>query len=287
MRHSDLVFDVGLHHGDDTIYYLSLGYRVVAFEADPANVAICETRFADALADGRLRIVVGAIADPRMHPDPTVTFYRHEGMSFMGSIEPDWYGAHDRRGHQSGGAQELAVTAITVPRVDFAHVLRTYGVPYYLKVDIEGADYVCLDALRTQDAKPAYVSCETTLVPHAEAAGTLRRLRSLGYREFQAVNQARIPVEQQSPLGQPFPEMSSGLFGRDLPDIWMSAASLAAKYRLVGAGLRLAGTGAWLPQQSWRGAYRLSRLMTALVERVTAIPIPGWYDTHARHHTAD
>lgn len=33
----DLVYDVGMHNGDDTAFYVSQGYRVVAIEADPAQ----------------------------------------------------------------------------------------------------------------------------------------------------------------------------------------------------------------------------------------------------------
>ena len=34
----DLIYDVGMNNGDDTAYYLSLGFRTVAIEADPELV---------------------------------------------------------------------------------------------------------------------------------------------------------------------------------------------------------------------------------------------------------
>ncbi len=33
----DLVFDVGAHKGEDSDFYLNLGYRVVAVEANPCS----------------------------------------------------------------------------------------------------------------------------------------------------------------------------------------------------------------------------------------------------------
>jgi hypothetical protein len=36
-----LVFDIGLHNGDDTSYYLDLGYRVVGVEANPLLASRC------------------------------------------------------------------------------------------------------------------------------------------------------------------------------------------------------------------------------------------------------
>jgi len=38
----DLVYDVGLHKGEDSAYYLAKGYCVVAFEANPDLVAECK-----------------------------------------------------------------------------------------------------------------------------------------------------------------------------------------------------------------------------------------------------
>ena len=34
-KHKDLVYDVGMHKGEDTEFYLRKGFRVIAFEADP------------------------------------------------------------------------------------------------------------------------------------------------------------------------------------------------------------------------------------------------------------
>jgi len=33
-KHHDLIYDVGLHKGEDAEFYLRKGFRVVAFEAD-------------------------------------------------------------------------------------------------------------------------------------------------------------------------------------------------------------------------------------------------------------
>ena len=81
-----LIYDVGLHKGEDTDFYLRKGFSVVAFEADPDLIALCRTRFAQQLADGRLTIVEGAIA-PKTAGD-TVTFFR-SSLSVWGTISPN------------------------------------------------------------------------------------------------------------------------------------------------------------------------------------------------------
>ena len=58
---SDLIFDVGLHKGEDTAFYLKKGFRVIAFEADPELVEYCNQKFADEIRNEQLVIVSGAI----------------------------------------------------------------------------------------------------------------------------------------------------------------------------------------------------------------------------------
>ena len=60
MEH-DLIYDIGMHNGDDTAFYVSQGYRVVAVEADPAQAEVGRRRFAAEIAKGQVHIVEAAI----------------------------------------------------------------------------------------------------------------------------------------------------------------------------------------------------------------------------------
>ena len=42
----DLIYDLGLHTGQDTEFYLKKGFNVVAIEANPLLVTEAEARFA-------------------------------------------------------------------------------------------------------------------------------------------------------------------------------------------------------------------------------------------------
>lgn len=55
----DLIFDVGMHPGQDTDDYLAKGYRAIAFEANPGLARECHLRFEHAARDGRLTIIEG------------------------------------------------------------------------------------------------------------------------------------------------------------------------------------------------------------------------------------
>lgn len=56
----DLIFDIGLHRGQDTRFYLDKGFRVVALDANPGLCAAARQSFAAELALGQLHIVEAA-----------------------------------------------------------------------------------------------------------------------------------------------------------------------------------------------------------------------------------
>ena len=83
----DLIYDVGMHRGEDAEFYLKKGYDVVGFEANPDLVASAKNAFAEAIASGRLRIIEGAIvSDPNI---THITFFRYDDRSKWGTISDE------------------------------------------------------------------------------------------------------------------------------------------------------------------------------------------------------
>lgn len=270
----DLVYDVGLHRGEDTAYYLLKGYRVVAFEANPALVTAAEERFAAELADGRLTLVSGAIATPGA--GETITFFQHEN-SVLGTVDTDWAERNAGRGD---------AVAIEVPTVDFAAALREHGVPAYLKIDIEGVDRWCLEQLRAFDARPSWVSIESSKTALDEIRAELDLLVELGYDAFAARQQAgieQVTVDTRTLDGRPlrhrFELHSSGPFGDDLDD-WQSYDAVVEQYRGI-----MRDYARWGDGTIWMRNPAAAKVAGALA-RLAGRPLPGWYDTHARHAAA-
>ena len=52
-KYDDLIYDVGLHKGEDAEFYLRKGFRVVAFEADPDLIAFCRERLKEFIDQGQ------------------------------------------------------------------------------------------------------------------------------------------------------------------------------------------------------------------------------------------
>lgn len=74
------------------------------------------------------------------------------------------------------------------------HTYRVWGAdqPYYLKVDIEGSDTICLRALVNFEQKTDYVSIESENVIFAKSLEEFHLYRKLGYTVFKAVRHGGI-----------------------------------------------------------------------------------------------
>lgn len=269
----DLVYDVGMHLGEDTAYYLSRGFRVVGVEANPALAADLRARFAAEIAEGRLTIVDKAIAAEA----GVVRFAVSSSATEWGSTDE----AFVRRTTALGDT----VDWIEVPAVPFEDVVAEHGVPYFLKVDIEGSDLVCIEGLARVAERPPFLSMESLVTAPEPSVAKYRHeldlLASFGYRSFAYVEQGgleRLNGRRLTREGEPttyeHPTHGSGPFGREAPARWRSRRGAEA----VAAGLfaRHVVAGRWTPQP------RPLQLVGKAVRR--AVPSQRrirWYDLHA------
>jgi FkbM family methyltransferase len=264
----DLVYDVGAHKGEDTAFYLAKGYRVVALEANGELIRGCERRFATEIGEGRLTLVEGAVTDSE---EPTVRFYRHP-LSTWGTTSDEMVARN---------LMVAASEAVDVPAVRFAELLRETGMPSFMKIDIEGSDMLCLQALLEFEQRPQSLSIESHKTDWGRIEQELALLERLGYDRFAVVQQGDIPGKSLqtrkldgSPLTFRFEEHSSGPFGSDVGP-WLSHAAAIAQYKRVFLAYRLIGAKSRLRQT------RVGRKLHGWALRRFKRPLPGWYDTHA------
>ncbi len=207
----DLIYDVGMHIGQDTEFFLKKGFRVVAVEANPRLAEQARRRYRRSIAKGRLVVLNCGIASDR----GTLPFYVNRDHS-------EWSSFDEHLGKERGAYDILPIE--TVPLRD---VLVEHGVPYYLKIDIEGHDQIALKDLASVRERPVYVSVESGTVP------MLQFLVELGYTSFKFINQAEVPkmtCPQPASEGvfvrHRFPFGASGPFGEETVGTWKNRAEM-------------------------------------------------------------
>lgn len=285
-KHADLIYDIGMHKGEDTEFYLRKGFRVVAFEADPDLANLCRDRLGDFIGDGRLTIVEGAILDPDTigNGQKKVRFYKNVDNSVWGTVSADWAERNERLGTTS--------KMVEVDAIDFVDAMQRYGVPHYMKIDIEGADMACIKALKRLEKRPDYVSIESDKTSLANIKREIEALRALGYDSFQAVEQSTIPARQVPPqpategnyIDYRFQGGSSGLFGSEIGNDWKTGDEVLRQYRFVRVGYYLFGDDGVMNRWTFPGGRYIRAAARRFWKFITRAPaVPGWYDTHARH----
>ncbi len=175
---------------------------------------------------------------------------------------------------------------ITLERVDIVEAYRTFGIPHYLKIDIEGADKLVLEGLREVNPRPHYVSMESEKVDFSALQAELLLLRELGYSKFKLVQQAVIPgktIVAKTLDGREFEYTfgrdASGPFGNDISQPWLTFDDALRDYKIIFRRYRLFGDHSLFI----KAPYRIRRCIGLLYKWRAGYrgALPGWFDTHA------
>lgn len=250
--------DVGMHTGEDTARFLAAGFRVIAIEANPALVEEASRTFAEAISNGRLTIIGAAISE--QHGPVSLAVADHTVWS---TLDPSLIERNER---ENG----TVYRRVEVPGIPFDDVVSEFGVPFYLKIDIEGLDMVCVRTLHRRDEKPPYISLETAATTnHASGTETLEELRqlwSLGYRRFRYVEQRARHVVHTAEDPTPTDDGWPGPPWLPIAGALVVSQALRLHHRFSGMG------GQWRDTLPGR-AYRYARWRLKLS--------PTWYDLQA------
>lgn len=125
LRQGDLVFDVGANYGDKTRVFLQLGAKVIAFEPQ----ADCRKELEARCGKSRNLVTLGYALGSR--PGRSLFFARsHKGAS---GLIKSW---------RDDIESEFEVSIVTLDSM-----IKTYGRPKYIKIDVEGFEYEVLKGL--------------------------------------------------------------------------------------------------------------------------------------------
>lgn len=218
----DLIYDIGMHNGDDSAYYLAKGFKVVGIEANPELCNLAETRFSREIAAGRMQILNIGVGPTNAQATFHVNLRESQISTFA---EPH------------GPTDEWR--AILVQIVPLSSVFEMHGIPYFAKIDVEHFDHLVLNEIAKKGIVPPYVSAE------AHTIDTFHALLDMGYRLFKIVEGESVHRVYESHVistrsGQQikysFAPFSSGPFGEDLLGEWCEPEKTLVKLQRIGLG---------------------------------------------------
>jgi FkbM family methyltransferase len=230
------VVDVGMHDGKDSDYYAARGFRVIAFEANPALAEEGDARFTAAGLPVEVRNL--AVSDST---ESHASFYINRQRSQWSSIHPGL------------AARASEAVAVKVRTCNLADELRDVCDRIHMvKIDIEGADLLAVRQIAELSRMPDYISVEN---------GSLEFLdlfARMGYTRFKYSNQKYVrfhAIPAASPHGRvvkyAFQDHSSGAFGEDLIGRWLTLEEATLVTRALSSGRSLAPNNLWAESIGW------------------------------------
>ncbi len=173
VKPGDLVFDIGAHVGDRIAAFRRLGARVVAAEPQPAFARLLRLMYGRGSTVVIRQAAVGGVVgmiDLMINVDnPTVSTASRD---FVQS-------AHGARGWE----RETWSRSIRVPVTTLDALIAEFGVPAFIKLDVEGFESEALAGL----SRPvAALSFEFTTIQRAVALACVERCVALGFTRFNA-----------------------------------------------------------------------------------------------------
>jgi FkbM family methyltransferase len=195
-RKGYLIFDIGANQGYKTDIFLRLGARVVAVDPDEENQKSLKQRFVKyRLRPKRVSVEGKAVSDVIS----TKTMWIDAPGSAMNTLNPKWVQTlrthPERFGQRLDFASERQVETITL-----AELMATHGIPFFVKIDVEGHEPSVLCGLN----RPVpYLSFEVNLpefkLEGLQCINILREIAANGQFNYTVDCQRGLAFEQWMP----------------------------------------------------------------------------------------
>lgn len=220
-----IIYDFGANNGDDIPYYLRKADVVVAVEADPALCKVIEARFQTELHAGQLYIE-NCVLTADVEAD--VVFYVNKSDHVLNQFPTPSDRDIDH------------FEQIILPSLSPITIIKKYGEPFYIKIDVEHYDKAILRMLFLNRIYPQFISAESHCVENFALLVSCGRYNAFKLVDGPSVSKIYNNLSFVSNDGKretySFPYHSAGPFGDDIYGEWLSANDLLLLLAFEGLG---------------------------------------------------
>jgi FkbM family methyltransferase len=166
-----LIFDIGANDGHKTAAFLSISEKVLCCEPDSQNFKILQTRF----RNKKKRVILEnkALSDKEGFSELHI---HHPGSAFN-TLSGKWMKLLENDNMEKWDEQIKFTGTQTVKTTTLDQLIEKYGVPDFIKIDVEGFEQWVLKGL---SRRVAWLSFETLLPDYAtELQNCLSHIQNL------------------------------------------------------------------------------------------------------------
>jgi FkbM family methyltransferase len=159
LHKGDLIIDIGANGGFKTDLFLRLGARVVAVEPDETNQSILRERFKKFRLVQKPLVIVGKAVSDRSAVE---TMWVDGPGSAVNTLSQKWattlHENKERHAHEHCGLDFAEQKTVETTTLD--DLISNYGVPVFIKIDVEGHE---LNVIKGLHRSVRYLSFEVNL----------------------------------------------------------------------------------------------------------------------------
>lgn len=181
-KRKKLIFDLGFFNGQDSLNYIKKGYKVVAIEANPILYKRYKKKLSKYINSKKL-ILLNKIFSNSREKD---YFYYNPNEIFRGSIKKKLASPIGFSKKMFGINFKKKIIKCQLPCIDLPELVKEYGMPYYIKFDMDGVEETLINGLFELKKKPKYLSVE---FDKGHSSYFLKSLKMMKYKKFLFVNQ--------------------------------------------------------------------------------------------------
>lgn len=218
-----IIYDFGCNNGDDIHYYLKKCDLVVAIDANPTLCDHVKNIFKTEILNSKLAVENCVLNIDKTKED--VDFYISKVHHVLSQFP------------KPNNLNEFHKTKL--PSKYVIDIIKQYGSPYYIKIDIEHFDQFILKEIFTNQIYPPYISSEIHNIEVFDILTTIGNYNAFKLVDGSSVNTQYRDCTIVTDNGidkHSFAYHGAGPFGEDIHGPWMNRTNFSKFLSRVGTG---------------------------------------------------